>query len=692
MLRSKGLTEKILLLGIDGMDPRFSKKMVDEGKMPHLKKMIEQGAAREDLMLLGGMPTITPPMWATLATGAYPMTHGIIDYSIRVPGELDMTQEAFYSKFLEAEPLWDVTAKAGKKTLVWHWPGGAWPPTTDNPNLMVVDGTSPGGMGNTTHKRDEEVLIVATTKTTSGGFMPYGSNNSHIDCDFSELRPQARAMTMNLKDERIAEYYPEYLEGIVFQDYVPSKFSIRNAIFFKDSNMFHLADWALHVSMSPISEPTDWANAPEDAKEFTIYYMYGKIQKPALILQHNGKYDQVAVYGSKADKEPLFVLNEDEYTPNCPDTLPTKDGLVNVVRNMRLLEVAPDGSYLRMWASCANDCDNSDCWYPRWIFDKVKAKFGPPPATSMAAGQDADLILKCGQEQWKQAAKWQSDCMKYMMTNEGVEVVFSHFHGPDMAGHSYMKYLKDRDTSKVGEAEVRKWAENTYMWTDEYIGSFLPLVDEGWTILLFSDHSLICPENEPNDIADNSGINVGIMKELGYTVLKKDENGNEIEEIDWSKTRAIQTRANSIYINLKGREKRGIVDPADKYELEEQIITDLYGYRDKKTGKRVVSVALHNKDAVLLGMGGEYAADIIILVHENYNFDHGESLSTATGHNDTSVGPIFAAVGPGVKKGHVINQYVREVDVAPTAAVLLGVDIPAQCEGAPAYQILTEKM
>ena len=73
--------------------------------------------------------------------------------------------------------------------------------------------------------------------------------------------------------------------------------------------------------------------------------------------------------------------------------------------------------------------------------------------------------------------------------------------------------------------------------------------------------------------------------------------------------------------------------------MEEQIVTDLYGYKDKHTGKRVVSVALHNKDAVLLGMGGEYAAD-----------------------------------------------------VAPTAAVLLGVDIPAQCEGAPAYQIFTERV
>ena len=139
MLRNKGLTDKVIILGLDGMDPRFSKAMIDEGKMPNLKKLVEMGAAREDLVMLGAMPTITPPLWATLATGCYPMTHGIIDYNIQVPGELDMTQEAFMSKFLKAEPLWNVTAHAGKKTWVWHWPGGAWPPTSDNPNLLVVD-------------------------------------------------------------------------------------------------------------------------------------------------------------------------------------------------------------------------------------------------------------------------------------------------------------------------------------------------------------------------------------------------------------------------------------------------------------------------------------------------------------------------------------------------------------------------
>jgi len=694
MLRSKGLTDKVIVLGIDGMDPRFSKAMVDEGKMPNLKKLIEMGAAREDLMLLGAMPTITPPMWATLATGCYPMTHGIVDYAIPIQGEPDMRMEAFLSPFCKAEQLWNVTAEAGKKTLVFHWPGGAWPPSSDSENLYVVDGTSPGAMGNTTHKRDEERVIIATTKCKNGGCMPYGAKDSHIDCDITEVPyPQLHFAPPQPNDDRMEYYAQKFHEmGTVFQDYDPLTGGsvIRNGVFWNDYNMFHLADWPTFLSLSPISEPEGWANAPADAKEFTIYYGWSnKFPRPALILKNGDKYNQVAIYASKDAAEPLCVLDEDVYTPNCPDTMVKNGKVCNVVRNMRLLEIAEDGSYVRMWASNASDADNSDCWYPRWIFDKVKEKFGPPSASSMSACQDYDLIIKCSGEQWAQCAQWQADAMLYMMENEGVEVVFSHFHGPDLSGHSYMKYLKNRDTSKYDESVIREWHANTYKWTDDYIGRFLPMIDKGWTILLVSDHALICPEAEPNYICDNSGVNIGVMKELGFTVLKKDENGNEINEIDWSKTVAVQSATNTVHLNLKGRDRWGIVDPADKYEVEEQIITALYGYRDKKTGKRIVSVALHEKDAVLLGMSG---GDIMIMIHEDYNFDHGESMSTACGHNDTSVSPIFVAAGPGVKQGHVIKGYVREVDVAPTAAVLLGVNIPKDCEGAPAYQIFTERV
>ena len=692
MLRSKGLTDKVIVLGIDGMDPRFSKAMVDEGKMPNLKKLIEMGSAREDLMLLGGMPTITPPMWATLATGCYPMTHGIVDYAIPVPGEPDMRMEAFLSPFCKAEQLWNVTAEAGKKTLVFHWPGGAWPPSSDSENLYVVDGTSPGAMGNMTHKRDEERVIIATAKCKNGGCIPYGATHSHIDCDITEVpMPKLFFAPAQPNDPRIEEWQQRFRDmGTIFQGYDPSEYSIRNGVFWEDNNMFHLADWPTFLSLSPISEPEGWANAPADAKEFTIYYGWSnKNPRPALILKNDGKYNQVAIYASKDAVEPLCVLDEDVYTPNCPDTM-MKNGVVcNVVRNMRLLEIAEDGTYVRMWTGNASDVDNSDCWYPRWIFDKVKENCGPPSASSMSACQDSDLIIKCSGEQWNQCAQWQADAMIYMMENEGVDVVFSHFHGPDLSGHAYMKYLKNRDTSKYDESVIRTWHENTYRWTDDYIGRFLPMIDKGWTVLLVSDHALICPEHEPGELCDNSGVNIGVMKELGFTVLKKDENGNEINEIDWSKTVAVQSATNTVHLNLKGRDRYGIVDPADKYEVEEQIITALYGYKDKKTGKRVVSVALHEKDAVLLGMAG---GDIMMMIHEDYNFDHGESLSTACGHNDTSVSPIFVAAGPGVKENYKVKGYIREVDVAPTAAVLLGVNIPADCEGAPAYQIFTERM
>lgn len=46
-----------------------------------------------------------------------------------------------------------------------------------------------------------------------------------------------------------------------------------------------------------------------------------------------------------------------------------------------------------------------------------------------------------------------------------------------------------------------------------------------------------------------------------------------------------------------------LVDPKDQYELEEEIMTKLYALTSPETGHRIVSVALRNRDAVLLGQG-----------------------------------------------------------------------------------------
>ena len=54
-------TDKLIVLGVDGMDPRFASKMLSEKRMPNLQKIIDRGSCREDLRLLGAMPPITPP-------------------------------------------------------------------------------------------------------------------------------------------------------------------------------------------------------------------------------------------------------------------------------------------------------------------------------------------------------------------------------------------------------------------------------------------------------------------------------------------------------------------------------------------------------------------------------------------------------------------------------------------------------
>ena len=69
-MQRKAMTDKMIVVGIDGFDPAHAKYMLDQGKMPNLAKLIEKGSSREDLVLLGCMPNVSPRMWPTHGTGA----------------------------------------------------------------------------------------------------------------------------------------------------------------------------------------------------------------------------------------------------------------------------------------------------------------------------------------------------------------------------------------------------------------------------------------------------------------------------------------------------------------------------------------------------------------------------------------------------------------------------------------------
>ena len=119
-------------------------------------------------------------------------------------------------------------------------------------------------------------------------------------------------------------------------------------------------------------------------------------------------------------------------------------------------------------------------------------------------------------------------------------------------------------------------------------------------------------------------------------------------------------------------------------------MTDLYSLKDPETGHRVVYLALRNKDAILLGMGGPNAGDILYYNAEPYVYDHADSLSTIDGACDTSDRAVFIAAGQGIRSDLKTKRIVHHIDVVPTIASLLKIRMPRECEGAPVYQILSE--
>lgn len=563
-------SDKIIVVGIDGFDPSLAKKFMEQGKMPNLKSFVEQGACREDLVLLGGVPTVTPPMWTTLATGAYPNTHGITAFFNQHPDKLDTAVYALDSRSCKAEALWNVFAEAGKKTLVWHWPGSSWPPTSSSLNLSVVDGTQPTAVNMGTALIDWESIGMAGESVEKLVYSPYNAPRGNVNgCVITGLEDSIGAEDASSGGNG-GESLKAILNGKEFTTLVMSE---------DENEIATLGNITVNVCNSPIKAAHGWANAPTDAKEFTIITSAGFVHRPCLILKNeNGIYDTIAIYKNKKEITPIVTLQKGIYTPYVVDEILHEEEKVQGYRSISLLELSEDGSYLRYWMSSAYNVEGDLVWHPKSLYQEIAENVGMPPQLSTITGKKPENITEIILPALDYYCHWQANCLQYLMENEKYDIIFSHLHNVDDVGHMFWHFAKHFDDWDNDEHFYQDAIKKVYIQTDRYLGTFLPFLEKGWSIVITSDHGLICEEHHLPVLTEGC-ISVPVMKELGYTVLKTDENGNELREIDWERTKAIAIRAGNIYINLKGRNPQGIVEPEDKYALEGKIISDLYGLK-----------------------------------------------------------------------------------------------------------------
>ena len=112
------IAKKVLLVGWDGADWKIINKLIDEGKMPAMKYLVENGT-------MGNMATLDPPfspmLWTSIATGVRPDKHGILGFSEPDPNRLAIRPVSSSSRKVKA--IWNILTQKGMKCHVVGW----WP-------------------------------------------------------------------------------------------------------------------------------------------------------------------------------------------------------------------------------------------------------------------------------------------------------------------------------------------------------------------------------------------------------------------------------------------------------------------------------------------------------------------------------------------------------------------------------------
>jgi predicted AlkP superfamily phosphohydrolase/phosphomutase/tetratricopeptide (TPR) repeat protein len=114
----KRLAKKVLVVGWDAADWKIINPLLDAGKLPSLKKLIDNGA-------MGNMATLDPPLspvlWTSIATGKTADKHGVLNFVEPDPDNADLRPVSVTSRKVKA--IWNILTQKGYKThLVGWWP------------------------------------------------------------------------------------------------------------------------------------------------------------------------------------------------------------------------------------------------------------------------------------------------------------------------------------------------------------------------------------------------------------------------------------------------------------------------------------------------------------------------------------------------------------------------------------------
>ncbi len=546
--------QKVIILGIDGMDPQLLKTFMAEGKMPNFSALVEKGSFR---LLTTSIPPQSPVAWSNLITGMNAGGHGIFDFIHRDPRTL---QPYFSASRVEppkhgihlgnwvipigggsAEQLrqgkafWETLDDYGIPNTIFRMPSN-FPPVKSKGHTLSGMGTPDlrGSYGTFSFYTDDP--ITASGAVEGGQIIPVTVDESQVtthligpDNTFRKGSPPAlEPFTVSV----------DPLEAV-------AKFTVQDQKF-----VLREGEWSgwIHIQFQLI---------PFIGNVKGICRFYFKQAHPRFELY-------------------VSPINIDPADPALPLSTPK--------------------SYSRELSKEVGE------FYTQGISEDTKA---------LSAGvlDDKEYLDQARTVLAEHRQIFDAEFPKF---HSGL--FFFYFSSLDLNSHMLWRFIDPQhpEYDAALAAQFGSALPEFYQQIDQVLGEVLQGMDDRTTLLILSDHGF-APYNR------SFNLNTWLLNQ-GYIALKSESNQNQNEafaNVDWSRTRAYGLGLNGLYLNLKGRERDGIVESGTAADsLLNELKKKLLGVRDQNN--QTVITRVDRASEVYQGPNAQQGPDLIVGYNRGY--------------------------------------------------------------------------
>ena len=621
----KSSIDRLVILGLDGMEPTLAEKFMAEGKLPNLAGLKKEGSYAR---LRTTTPAISPVAWSSFMTGSEPSKHNIFDFLSRDPRT--------YLPDLSS-------ARIGKPRRTV--PLGKYLVPLSKPDIRGLRRSVPFW------KILGEKGIFSTVLRVPITFPP-------------------------------EKFKGHLLSGMCAPDLKGSQGTF--AFYTEDEDKVRKREGGVAVL---VARDGDRIRTEISGPENSLLRKPAEMRLPlAITMDKEAGGAWLEIKGQKA-----FFLKERSFSPWVPVVF--KPGLGFKVRAICRFYIASLEPRFEMYMTPLNiDPEKpalpiSHPFIYSVYLSKLLGRFitlGEANDTwalnEGALDETAFLELT-----YSNHAEWEAMLENALRkTRRGLVTIV--FETTDSIQHMFFRYL-DRSHPSLKTAPARMSAaviEELYKKMDGLVGRTAAALGDRSVLFVMSDHGFK---------SFRRGVNLNSwFHRNGYLTLKdgKTESGEWFRDVDWERTRAYALGLGGVYLNLRGREAKGVVTPGeDAAGLKAELVRKLAGLKDSAGGSTAI-LRVYDRDSVYAGPFKDNAPDLIIGYNEGYraSWDGVTGIVNAVVFEDNTKAwsgdhCIDPALVPGV---FFSNRKIRTkdpsiMDIAPTALELFGLAPPPHMDG-----------